>query len=231
MRSYLTRLADNEPSHIAGNQVLESLATQGSLAGDRPVTKFLHLLSTHRPYVQDSECNIVIENRQDLRLGAKHQSRCAVAAFVDFLKDLRRKGLYDRSLIVLFADTGAALHSRYADPPPERTEWRRLVGRANPIFLIKVPGARGALQRSMAKIQPSDLAATVCAVTQHCANHGGVSVFDTLATRNRTRLFWHYTWRNEYLAKLPNIRGFVLEGPIWERGSWTNYTHADRGRF
>ena len=109
--------------------------------------------------------------------------------------------------------------------------WRRLVGRANPIFLVKAPGAQGALRESLARIQPSDLAATVCAVTRQCDNHGGISVFDTPATSNRSRLFWHYTWRNEYWVKLPDIRGFELEGPIWDQDSWTNYTHSDRGRY
>lgn len=231
VRSYLTQLGRNEPSHIAGNRVLERLGKQGSVTGDRPVTKFIHLLSTHRPYVMDSNCKIISESLAQRRVAAKYQAKCAVGAFIDLLDGLRRKGLYDRSLIFLIADTGAALRSRYVTKIPKRSEWRRLVGRANPIFLVKPPGAQGALRESMARIQPSDLAATVCAVTQHCYNNAGMSVFDTLATTRRPRIFWHYTWRNEYWVKLPDIRGFELEGPIWDQDSWTNYTHSDRGRF
>lgn len=231
VRTHLTQFSKNEPSHIAGNQLLERLGRQSHVIGDRPVTKFLHLLNTHRPYVQDSDCNIVGEDRDDLRLGAKYQGRCALAAFTGSLDALRSKGLYESALIVLFADTGAALRSRYAEPPAERNEWRRLVGRANPIFLVKPPGAHGALRRSPASVQVSDLAATVCAITQDCHEDGGVSVFEIPAASHRPRLFWHYIWRNEYWARFPDIRGFELEGPIWERNSWTNYTDADRGRF
>ena len=231
LRSYMSLLEHNEPKHIAGNRVLDKLGQQGTVMGDRPATKFIHLLSTHPPYVLDSNCKISRERLPEKRVAAKLQAKCAIDSFLDLLNDLRRKGLYDRSLIFLFADTGAGLHSSYIAQIPKKSLWRRLVGRANPIFLVKVPGAQGALRESVASIQPSDLAATVCAVTRHCYSNGGISVFDTVATRRRSRIFWHYTWRNEYWVKLPDIRGFELEGPIWEQESWINYTQSDWNRY
>jgi hypothetical protein len=189
------------------------------------------LLSTHKPYVTDSNCKITIDSPSNERLAAKYQAKCALGAFLGFLDDLRREGRYDRSLIFLIADTGAALRSKYVTKIPKRSEWRRLVGRANPIFLMKAPGAQGRLRKNEARIQPSDLAATVCAVTRHCDSQDGISVLNTAATRNRSRTFWHYIRRNEYWVKLPDIRGFEVEGPIWDQDSWINYTYSDRGRF
>jgi hypothetical protein len=231
VRSYVSRLGHNEPKHIAGNRVLEKLGKQGRVSGDRPVTKFIHLLSTHPPYVQGSSCKILRKQQPERRVTAKSQARCAIASFLSFLDDLRLKGLYDRSLIFLIADTGAGFRSSYITQIPKKSMWRRLVGRANPIFLVKAPGAQGALRKSAASIQPSDLPATVCAVTRHCSSNGGISVFDTVATSRRARIFWHYTWRDEYWGRLADIRGFELAGPIWDRDSWLNYTHSDRGRF
>jgi hypothetical protein len=229
--SYLTHPASNEPGHIIGNQVLQRFGSLGRVVGDRPVTKFLHLLSTHRPYVQDANCNIVSEDDQDIRLGAKYQSHCALEAFLYFLDKLRRTGVYDRSLILLIADTGAGLHSSYITQIPKKSLWRRLVGRANPIFLVKAPGAQGPLRENLASIQPSDVPATVCAITQLCDNNGGISVLDAAAPSRRARIFWHYIWRDGSWGELPNIRGFELAGPIWDRDSWLNYTESDWGRY
>lgn len=232
-RAQLGQLDRNQPEHVAANRVLEKIAAQGGSTGDRPVTKFIHLLSTHPPYVLDSACQVRGDSVPDRRVAARLQAKCAVEAFTQLLDYLRREGLYDRSLILLIADTGAGLTSSYAARDPKAPMWGRLVGRANPIFLAKPPGAEGALRQSAANVQPSDLAATVCAIVRHCHDHDGISVFSTMAMAKRSRIFRHYTWRNVYwnLDALTDIREFEVEGPVWERQSWTNYTRSDRGRF
>jgi len=228
VRDYLRRYDEGELEHVAGNRVLKALGEHGRIVSDRPTAKFIHLLSTHQPYVFDSDCKIRRGKTPERRVAAILQARCAVAAFTALLDFLRQAGIYDRSLIVLIADTGAGLDSHYISTDSNKPVWARLVGRANPIFLIKPPGAQGPLTEADASIQPSDLPATVCAILGDCVAQDGLSVFAALTAPRRSRVFEHYTWRHEYWGRdvLPEVDSYRVEGPLWKEKAWTNYDYA-----
>ena len=158
-------------------------------------------------------------------MAAVFQVGCAIESFTSLLDFLRRAEIYDSSLILLIADTGAGLASDYVASDSNKPVWARLVGRANPIFLIKPPGAQGALGEAAASIQPSDLAATVCAILGDCLVRDGVSVLDAVAAPRRSRVFNFYAWRHEYWGRdvLPNIDSYQVDGPLWDEKAWTNY--------
>lgn len=227
VRSYLRRYDDGELEHVAANRVLKALVERGRIVSDHPTTKFVHLLSTHQPYVFDADCKIRGGQATKDRSAAVIQVGCAIDAFASLLDFLKRAEIYDRSLILLISDTGAGLSSDYVASTSDKPVWARLVGRANPIFLIKPPGAEGALREAAGSIQPSDLAATVCAILGDCVAQGGVSVLDAAAEPRRPRVFHHYAWRQEYWGRdvLPNIDSYQVDGPLWERTAWTNYAY------
>ena len=142
---------------------------------------------------------------------------------------MRAEGIYDSSLILLIADTGAGLQSAYiAQDQVEPVHWGQLVGRANPILLVKAPGARGRLRENPASVQISDVAATVCSIVKDCVASSGRSVFDRAPTSARKRNFHYYRWRQEYWGRdvIPAVTRYSVQGPIWERPSWIDY---DRG--
>ena len=228
VRRYLRRYDDGELEHVAGNRVLKALGEHGRIVNDRPTAKFIHLLSTHQPYVLDVDCEIRRGETPERRRTAVLQTRCAVVAFTDLLDFLRQAGIYDRSLIVLIADTGAGLDSHYVSAESDKPVWARLVGRANPVFLIKRPGAQGPLTTADASVQPSDLPATVCAILGDCVAQDGLSVFAAPAVPRRPRIFKHYTWRHEYWGRdvLPKVDNYRVEGPLWTEKAWTNYDYA-----
>ena len=200
-------VGQQEHRTVEENRVLEVLAERGAVA-DRPVTKFIHLLNTHKPYVLGSDCRVSDGNRSGVRVMATVQAHCGLKAFLALMDFLKRQEIYDQSRIMLIADTGAHLVSQYTPPDKDTNVWRRLVGRANPLFLVKAPGARHALRKVEAGIQPSDLPATVCALVEGCDVGEGVSVFDVEATLPRARVYKHYPWSHRFWGKnlAPEIR-------------------------
>ena len=221
----LTVLLGRQDHHIVeSNRVLEVLAHRGTVA-DRPVAKFIHLLNTHRPYVLGPDCRVHEDNGAGIRAKAAVQAQCGLEAFLRLMDFLRREEIYDASLIFLIADTGANLASRYIPSNTGADFWRRLVGRANPLFLVKAPGAQGAFRRDMAGIQPSDIPATVCAYVAGCDAESGLSVFDAESLPPRTRVYTDYSWPNSYWGKnvIPESQDYTVLGPIWDRDSWIDY--------
>ncbi len=153
-----------------------------------------------------------------------------MSLFLKFMEHLKQEEIYDRALILLVADTGGVgLPSGYVpenDPTPQG--WRELVGSANPILLVKAPGARGPLRKLAAGVQPSDIAATVCAIVAACAAAQGTSVFEAGAASPRTRRYHHYRFPRKYWGRnqIPGIVRYDVRGPIWELRSWTNLEAA-----
>ncbi len=217
-------VGQQEHRTVEENQVLEVLAERGVVT-DRSVTKFIHLLNTHKPYVLGPDCLVSRGNPSAVRVMATVQAHCGLKAFLALMDFLKRQEIYDQSLILLIADTGANLVSQYTPPDKDTKVWRQLVGRANPLFLVKAPGARHALRKVEAGIQPSDLPATVCAFVEGCDVGQGVSVFDVEAIPPRVRVYKHYEWSHQYWGKdvALEIRDYTVLGPIWERDSWVDF--------
>jgi hypothetical protein len=222
-------LVGRQDHHIVeSNRVLEALAQRGNVA-ERPVAKFIHLLNTHRPYVLGPDCRVREDDPGGVRAKAAVQARCGLEAFLGLMDFLKRQEIYDESLIFLIADTGANLASRYTATDNGTVNgtdyWRRLVGRANPLFLVKAPGARGPFRQSTAGIQPSDIPATVCAYVAGCDSDSGMSVFDAESLPPRARVYKDYSWPNSYWGKdvIPESQDYTVLGPIWDRDSWVDY--------
>lgn len=225
----LTVLVGRQDHHIVeSNRVFEALAQRGVVA-ERPVAKFIHLLNTHRPYVLGPDCRVREDDPEGdpggVRADAAVQARCGLEAFLGLMEFLKRQEIYDQSLIFLIADTGANLASRYTPTDNNADFWRRLVGRANPLFLVKAPGAQGPFRQDMAGIQPSDIPATVCAYVAGCEQGNGTSVFDAESLLPRARVYKDYSWPNSYWGKdvIPESQDYTVLGPIWDRDSWVDY--------
>ncbi len=156
---------------------------------------------------------------------ARVQAHCGLKAFLALMDFLKRQEIYDQSLIFLIADTGAHLVSRYTPAEKDANGWRGLVGRANPLFLVKAPYARHDLRTVESGIQPSDLAATVCAIVEGCEVGEGQSVFDVETVPPRVRVYQHYPWSHRFWGKdvTLDIRDYTVQGPVWERDSWVDY--------
>jgi hypothetical protein len=148
--------------------------------------KFAHLFNTHAPAALDASC--------DRRKGqpwtvdtATAQAECAVNRLVALVNRLKAVGVYNNTLIVVLADTGAGVPTR------GKTLLEAL---ASPLLLVKPYDGVGALQVSNRLVGIKDVAATICTQTRACVVGEGRSVFAE-DVRDSVYLFSSYRWKHE----------------------------------
>jgi len=206
---------------------LDDFIRKASVAREKPVYKYLHLMTVHPPILVDEDCGFkpglptTWENRII-------QARCAFDQFLSFLERLRSLGIYDSSLIILQGDHGTAEHVKMLnnDQAAEKTLYHeslsRIASLALPLLAVKPPGARGLLANSKAEVELTDLPATICSLLRIDEAFKGRSVFAIDPKERRERKFYFYdwyktNWENEYFDYLDE---FEILGSPYDRNSW-----------
>lgn len=199
------------------NRFLERLSRDLVVAGDRPTIKFLHMLSTHTPYVLEGDCRTVGESTLD---HLDPQSHCALTAVATLFGRLKEAGVYDQTVILVLGDHGVN-PGVFPDPgQDEYARWVHRAGAANPVFLLKRLESRGALAEAPAAVSLADVGATLCAASSACGAPLGFAA--GTAPSMRPRRFNDYRWRHEFWTRrsIPEITPYEVDGPLWEQKSW-----------
>jgi hypothetical protein len=223
-------LAGLELQIYQGNTVLNLIADNLWADNSPPSAKLLHLFNTHPPYMFAEDCQFTGVVDAIDRAHMTMQTACAVRWFLYFLDKMKAQGVYDNSMIILTADTGAGniygeddLSSLYAQrhgvPPGELG---RLIGGANPVLAIKFPDQRGPIQNSSVPAQLTDIPRTVCETLGDCTNHNGLDLRTDERT-DRERTYKYYRWENRFwsLNHIPGILHYAVNGPLWLESSWS----------
>ncbi len=212
------------------NSILQMVADELTTTERSPTAKLIHLLNTHPPFMFDEECVFIGVTQIIDRGHQTRQTECAMKWVLYLFDAMKQGGVYDNSLIILTADTGAGsihaeddLSSLYAQQHGVAPgELGRLIGGANPVLAIKQPGARGAMQTSLIQAQLTDIPKTVCVSTGDCSNGLGL---DLGSDRDelRARIYHYYQFKHEYwgLDYIPGITQYSVLGPLWLESSWT----------
>lgn len=211
---------------VTGNRFLNQLSTSMNVAEEKPVVKFIHLLTTHRPYVVNAQCRFTGNNRsQKRRTQMYNQASCAIDSFVSVLQKLKSIDAYDNTTIMLIADTGVGAFNvgssfGTANGTPRYTG-TGLFGAANPVLLVKPMNTRSAYAVSDKPAQLTDIASTICDLTGDCNGFPGYSVFGEI-DRNRSRPYNIYHLSSDWSKKdfVPNPTTLSVDGPIWDLSSW-----------
>jgi hypothetical protein len=211
-----------------------------SVTRTKPVYKYVHLMTTHFPIVVNKDC----QQARDIpatRENIRAQARCGLNEVLKFLDELRSKGIYDSSLIILQADHGIGQNIKMAnldksgsevDFIKERT-LPQIAGFALPLLAIKPPHSAGGLKISRAQVELTDIPATVGRLLGLDAEFGGRPVFEVDPNEVRERRFYFHewqdkNWQSDYLSRLDE---FVIDGSAFDRNSWRwNETYYPRGR-
>lgn len=212
------------------NSVLKMIADNINTDDGPPTAKLVHLLNTHPPFMFDAECEFTGISKVIDRHHQTEQTKCAMRWFTYLLDTLKKSGVYDNSLIILTADTGAGslyanddLSSLYAqDHGVSPGELGRLIGGANPVLAIKLPESRGAMRTSKVQAQLTDIPRTVCESLGDCSNNLGLNLGRD-QNEIRERIYQYYQFKHEYwgLDYIPGITQYSVVGPLWLESSWT----------
>jgi hypothetical protein len=203
---------------IEGEAVaLERIASSSTVTDSPPSAKMIHSMITHHPMVLRADCSTG-ERRRD-REGVRAQAACAFKKVGALFDRLKAEGAYDVSSILVIADHGYGLESRFVEG--QDGTFRRLVGAFNPVVLVKPAGAHGPLSTSDAPVELADLPKALCGETG-CSPDEGLRLLDDVDV-DRSRPAFSYAWKHEYwdLPRIPGLKQYSIRGDLPKPESWT----------
>jgi hypothetical protein len=197
---------------------LTRLVSAATVTESPPTAKMIHSMLTHSPAVLQADCSAG-EPRDD-REGARRQVQCAFTHVVALLERLRALEVYDVSSIVVLADHGYRIESRFAAGSQD-PKFRSMVGSFNPLVLVKPALARGPLTTSDAPIELADVARSLCGEAG-CSPAEGLRRLDAVDSGRTRAAFW-YTSKRTYrgLPQLPGLERYSIRGDLLRVEGWS----------
>lgn len=211
-RAWLTGRSETEVA------ALERVVSSSTVTDSPSTAKMIHTMVTHPPFVLRADCSVG-ERGLD-RAAAILQATCAFRHVAALLQRLKALGVYDVSSIVIAADHGYGLETRFAADIHDR-RFRRRVGAFNPLVLVKPARSRSPLETSDAPIELADLAGALCGETD-CSPAEGLRNLDTVDAGRARVAFW-YVWKHRYwnLPHIPGLTRYTIRGDLLRHGSWS----------
>lgn len=218
------------------------LPGKGMTAHDGPgVFKFYHLAGLHVPVKmkRDFTYGTFDYNRANFSEQAEAYAKIMGA----YLAELRRRNLYDNSMIIIVGDHGSgrspelyvspssAEITTRLDATASRGEFQRDKARGIPLLLIKRFGEQGGLKTSRTPASVIDIPATVRKELNlaHPAvpavagqpDFYGLPLFEMDESRPRARYYGAMRWAGGKSDYVNPIALYRIQGSSWEDGSWS----------
>jgi len=226
MQGLFRRKGGSEFLPLNHKAFLEDLTRKMDVKRNKPVYKFIHLLTTHPPNVMNEDCEFAGKVLPFTRPYFLIQDRCALSGMIDFLDRLKSLEIYDSALIILQADTGLGVpieKMRNYGPQIKGRCPPNLIGNALPLLAVKPPHSSGPLKISNAQVMLSDIPATISSVLSLNEDFPGESVFQVNPEEERERRYYHYKWRSEHWQAeyLPILQEYLINGSVFDGDSWS----------
>jgi Sulfatase len=213
-------------SHAA---FMDDLINHLSVKRDKPVYKYIHLMTSHFPMVVNEDCQYAGEIPSS-RDNIKIQANCVLHQIVRFLDNLRRAGIYDSSLIIIQSDHGQGHDIAWANPhgageqitPIGGIGLPVIAGSALALVLIKPPQDGDAFRVSPAQVSLTDIPTTVNSILGLAGNFGGRPMFGVNPDEVRERRFLYHEWGTDDWKRsyFPRLDEFIVKGSAFDIDSW-----------
>lgn len=207
------------------------------LASNKKRYTFIHFYPPHRPFVFRRDCGLTPIEKGEVssRMGSldphlyEEQARCAVLLLARMMSKLRALGIYDRSTIILQADTGLGVELSGTAAERAANTFRSairnysagtLVAYSNPALMVKKKGMQGQLRINMA---PTALVNTFNSVMKLVGLKERKDLFASFwdaAAAKKSREF--VVTERPVLPGMPfnSFEEFVIRGKLREWGNW-----------
>jgi hypothetical protein len=212
---------------VEGNDLLREMVSSVAVSSPKPTVKFLHLFSTHPPYVINDACMYLGKEQPINRDVAESQAHCALRNLGSLLDRMKSEEVYDNTVLVVMSDHGS-VYSIPSRRPSDGTI-ALLVGAANPTLAIKPLQARGEIRNDIKDAHIGDLARSICDMTGDCTTSNGIALGHDVAPR--TRIYNEYQWEHRfwYLESIPGLRRYMVSGNMFSHTSWSDSRALQRG--
>jgi hypothetical protein len=213
-----TQKMEPTPVQLASSEFLVRLAKYASVNSEFSTFKFIHLFTSHPPYLMEENGDLLSESDYEARTveeRAFQQSAFALNQILDVLEKLKQLNIYDETMIVVAGDHGTDITKK------TRPVYKR---RAQPVLLIKPFHQEGDLQSSQAPTSLLDISATISKeVLGSAEGFGGYAILDEEIPQDRVRNYYYFNWSGKEfwnVDHLPFLDKFEVTGPAGDLGSW-----------
>lgn len=225
-------LATDEKSqytYFSHDRFTKDLIARAKINGAQPRYKFVHLQSSHPPFLVTADCEYADGVLPLNKENTKAQFRCVLLKVAELLEELKTIGIFDSSLVILQADHGA--HQIFemsnsgvgedSDHLSNKYLTMRLAARATALLAIKPFFSRDRFKISDAQVSNLDTAATVTSMLGIEGGYAGRNVFEVGEDEIRTRRYLNYDQddiqKAGYFGRLDE---FEVIGSVYDRASW-----------
>ncbi len=146
-------------------------------------------------------------NCQIITSDTKNKPKTSLKIAGELISKLKLAGIYDNSMIIITGDHGLN---------------GEIISEGVPLILYKPFYANDTLKISDAPVSLSDYPITVTTALNLSSNFTGISMQDRQESDTRQRLFYYYSWENEYWshAYLPPMQEYIITNFSWSDDSW-----------
>jgi hypothetical protein len=185
---------------VRTNQMFLELLKEEENLPDRGRYTFVHLLTTHSPYVLEPDCSYNISGWDISRTSRDGSYQCALQLISQFVETLKKLNRYDNSLVVIQADHGNGVFingERLQGTPVVDDKTKKLWDqrRVKALLLIKPPGKNGKdnFEVSQSETMLVDLFPTIMDMLGIKTNLelDGISLEGTKTIKSRLRQFFN----------------------------------------
>ena len=203
-----------------------NITTQTKISRQTPVFKFYHLNGPHYPFFLNE--SVRYEELPDNRYGYKEQSKASLKIAGHLLTELKNKGIFDKSLIIIIGDHG--MQNRAYGINTAQLSQNNFIAYAPdsvisgglPLILIKPFYSNASLTNSDAPVSLSDIPKTVVTELKIPDNFPGESMLNISESDIRERKYYHYSWENGALDGkfFPPLNEYLITNFSWYGNSW-----------
>jgi hypothetical protein len=168
---------------------------------EEPVYKYIHIMNTHNPMVVDARCRYAGKVLGTTRETLTMQSKCTMDTLSLFLDELKAKGIYETSLIIIHGDHGGWVGNLEQtgeiifDTGVAAPHW--LASLASPLLAIKLPNEKSAYQVSDKLTSLQQLPATIADILQFKESFPLTSIYKEELDPAKQRFFNFYGWQRD----------------------------------
>lgn len=203
--------------HRASRVIRDRFVERANTVSESPTFKFIHLFTSHTPYLMDSNGSPLSESQYEeraLERRAFDQSKYALSEILDMVSKLKKLGIYDNTLIIIAADHGSDIIN------DSRAGFMR---RSHPMLLIKPIDGANKLRYSKAPTSLLDIPITVSKALDIKADFSGYSILDGNIPSARVRNYYYFNWNSHGFwsaERLPHLEKYGITGQVDDQTAW-----------
>jgi len=206
--AYIMQECYNNPNFYSNFNYCSNFNYPIDVSTPEAIFKLFHLKGTHFPYVINE--NLSYTDLPQNTEGYKSQAKASLKISNVLLESLRRKNIYNKSLIFIIGDHGSG-------------SLTDLVARGTPLMLVKPFYSTGSLAISDSPVSLGDIPKTIANELKINNTLPGSSIFSINETDSRIRIFYFYNplleedYRSGYYFPLRELQ---VSGFSWNASSW-----------